>query len=200
MKDRPTHLLVTARFCTLGAILVLALTASAHAVEPSRYAGQDPTEYLKTLEANLAVSSRETDPFGLLQDPDARPVELKPQESQTPKIPAIPLADIIGRIQINTIMPSERKFLIGSRVVSQGDVLPVNFNGSVIRIQIVEVSSRRILFRNPENNDTYAREMDLLPPGMTRGTDEMTPPGMVPDSSGTPLQLDPSPSNPQNRR
>ncbi|MBK1882600.1 hypothetical protein JIN85_09245 [Luteolibacter pohnpeiensis] len=166
---------------------------SGAAVEPSRYAGADPTDYIKTMEAKLAAPSRKTDPFGLLQDPDAKPAG-PAQPIDVPKVPSIPLENIVGRMQINTIMPAEHQFLIGSRVISQGDMLPVSFNGAVVQIEIVEVNSRRILFRNPQNKDTYARELDLLPPGMTRSSGNDAPPGMVPDSAGTPLQLDPAPA------
>ena len=44
------------------------------AIQPSRYAGEDPDAYAAELAKRLAIANRETDAFCQPQDPDAKPV------------------------------------------------------------------------------------------------------------------------------
>jgi hypothetical protein len=160
---------------------------------PSRFVG--PAElgsYVAAMGAMFSMKSRETDPFGQAQDPDAKPVikMVAKTTQRTPQLQATPFADIVRLIVITTIMPKEKRFLVGTRSFAEGDRIPLTFRGKQIQIEVTQVSSREISFRNLDTGETATRKLDLLPPGMTPGNRGITAPGMVPDRPNAPLELE----------
>ena len=161
---------------------------------PSRQVGAAELEpYVDSLAAVFLIRKRTTDPFGQPQDPDAKPIIKAPVAGAVKRaapIQATPFADIIKMIVVTTIMPGEKRFLIGSRSVKQGDQLPLSFRGKPIRVQVTEVTSHQISFRNLDNGETASRTLDMLPAGMTPGSHGITAPGMVPDRSNSTIELE----------
>ena len=148
----------------------------------------------------FSIRSRDTDPFG--QTPGSgrqtdHQTHGRQDTTRIAPIQATPFSDIISLIQVTTIMPGEKRFLIGTRSFKQGDRIPLNFRGKNITVEVTSVSSHQIEFRNLDNGETAALTLNLLPVGMTPGTDGITAPGMVPDNPNAPLELDASslPSN-----
>lgn len=168
--------------------------------QPSRQVG--PAElrsYVDSIASEFLIRKRSTDPFGQLQDADAKPIA----KATTPggvkrssPIQATPFADIVKMIVVTTIMPGEKRFLIGTRSVKQGDQLPLTFRGRPIRVQVTEVTSRQIGFRNLDSGEIVSRKLDLLPPGMTPGNKGITAPGMVPDRPNAPIELEAATTTP----
>lgn len=163
-------------------------------VSPSRYVSDDDLDaYLDTLAATFSMRNRATDPFGLLQDPNAKPIvkatTAKPSRRIAP-ILATPFADIIKLIKVTTVMPKDKTFLVGTRSIKQGDQLPLTYRSKVIRVQVASVTSYLIEFRNLENGETAALKLNLLPTGMTPGTLSLTAPGMTPTRPDAPIELD----------
>jgi hypothetical protein len=161
---------------------------------PSRLVATDEVgAYIEEIRATFSMRERETDPFGQYQDPDAKPI-VKPvlaSSSRPAQMQATPFADIVRLIVISTIMPGEKRFLIGTRSVAQGDILPLNFRGRQIRVQVTEVTGRQIGFRNLESGETAARKLDMLPAGMSMGNSQLiSAPGMVRDRPDSPIDLD----------
>ena len=140
------------------------------------------------------MRDRATDPFGQLQDPNAKPVikasAAKPTRRAAP-IQATPFSDIIRLIKVTTIMPKEKRFLVGTRSIKQGDRIPLSFRGKKIHVEVSSVTPLQIEFRNLDNNESAALNINLLPTGMTPGTGGITAPGMLPDRPESPLELDP---------
>jgi len=170
------------------------------ATTPSRYAGGDLKAYVEALCNQLAMRERASDPFGQLQDPNAKPVvkpttTAKTQRRVTAEPPAS-LTDIVARIEITTIMPKDKRFLVGSRSIGQGDKLPLSFRNKQIHTQVTEVSSHRIVFRNLDTGELGVRQLNLLPQGMTPGTRTLTAPGMVPANPNNILEIDSPPASP----
>ncbi|MEI7910399.1 MAG: hypothetical protein WCK77_12240 [Verrucomicrobiota bacterium] len=161
---------------------------------PSRYAGNDIKAYVTALANQLAIRDRASDPFGQLQDPNAKPVVkptlARPIRRATTAEPPASLSDIVGRIEITTIMPRDKRFLVGSRSIGQGDKLPLSFHNKQIHIEVIEVSSQRIVFRNVETGELGVRQLNLLPKGMTPGTHGLSAPGMVPATPNNTLEID----------
>ncbi len=162
--------------------------------QPSRFAGQDIEPYTAARAAVFSMRNRATDPFGLPQDPNAKPIIRKiasnlPSKRQA-ALPPTPLSDIVKLIRVTTIMPSEKKFLVGVRSISQGEEFPLDYRGKKLPIKVLEVSSTRILFINTESKEQAALEIGLLPPGMIAGGKHMTPPGMVTPTENSPLMLE----------
>lgn len=161
---------------------------------PSRLVGPAELEpFVASLTSIFSMRTRETDPFGQLQDPNAKPIIKTPIAKSTQRAPvfqATPFSEIVRLILITTIMPKEKRFLVGNRSVSLGEKLPLSFRGRTIRVEIMDVSSERISFRNLESGEIAHRKMSMLPAGMTPGQKGITAPGMVPDNKNAPLELE----------
>lgn len=168
--------------------------------KPSRFAGQDIDPYVASRAAVFSMRNRDTDPFGLNQDPNVKPVIRKMASSSPIKrqaaLPPTPLADIVKLIRVTTIMPGEKKFLVGIRPFSESDEFPLVFRGKTMRMKVMEVSAQRIVFRNLDNEETAPLETGMLPPGMVAGAGTMPPPGMVSPTDNIPLELG-SPESPE---
>jgi hypothetical protein len=167
---------------------------AASTILPSRFVGEAEYEpYINSLTAQLSMKVRTTDPFGQLQDPNAKPVIKSSVAKNTKRqvqVQTTPFPDIIKRISVNTIMPRERKFLIGPRTYKQGGSLSIIHRGKTILAQITDVSARQIDFRNSETGETATLRIEALPVGMTPGTNGIVAPGMSPDAVDAPLNLD----------
>lgn len=173
---------------------------------PSRFVGPAELDaYVQSLTSVLSIGNRTTDPFGQPQDPAAKPIIKNPvvkSTQRTPQLQATPFSEIVRLLVVNTIMPGERRFLVGTRSISQGDHIPFTYRGRQIRVEVMEVNSRQILFRNVDTNETASIRMKLLPEGMTPGHNGITAPGMVPDRPNAPIELEPNEptvENSQNR-
>ncbi|RYD45965.1 MAG: hypothetical protein EOP85_08350, partial [Verrucomicrobiaceae bacterium] len=109
---------------------------------PSRDVSPDEIDtYLSAMSSVFLSRGRTTDPFGLPQDPDAKPViKASPASINRPApVKATPFPDIIALLEINTIMPGTRSFLIKTRSVKQGETLPLSFRNKTIRAHVVAV-------------------------------------------------------------
>jgi hypothetical protein len=170
--------------------------AAASATMPSRYAGEDTKAYAAELAKALSTSNRSLDPFCQPQDPDAKPVvkaviAKTPRRTTTAEPPAA-LSEIVGQIKVTTIMPKDKRFLVGDRSLGIGDKVPLNYKNKTIHTEITEVSAVRIVFRNTENGELGILKLNLLPAGMTRGTKGITAPGISPADPNAPLEIDSS--------
>lgn len=165
---------------------------------PSRFAGSDLEPYVAARAAVFSMRNRPTDPFGLFQDPNVKPVVRQiasdlPSKRQA-ALPPTPLADIVKLIQVTTIMPGEKKFLVGVRPFEEGDEFALVFQGKTMNMKIIEVTPKRILFRDLGKGEEAALETGMLPPGMLAGGGKaMRPPGMVSPLENVPLQLESDP-------
>jgi hypothetical protein len=161
---------------------------------PSRYVQEEEVEaYVNTLSSIFSIRNRTTDPFGQYQDPDAKPIVKattnKPKTRAT-QVQAFPFADIVRLIKVTTIMPGEKRFLVGTRSIKEGDSIPLSFRGRNYKVVVAGVTSRSIVFRNSESGEVASLTLNLLPVGMTPGNGKITAPGMVPENAGAPLELD----------
>jgi hypothetical protein len=167
----------------------------ATAAASSRYACNDLKPYIEALANQFAIRDRPTDPFAQPQDPNAKIVvkttQVKAIRRPTAEPPAA-LSDIVGRIPITTIMPGDKRFLVGSRSIGQGDKIPINYRNKSFRTEVTEVNSRRIVFRNLDTGEIGIRQLNLLPQGMTPGSGNIAAPGMIPISPNAPLEIDSS--------
>lgn len=173
----------------------------------SRFVGPDKRkDYVNTLSATFSMRFRETDPFGQPEDPDAKPVikmvasKSAPRASQAAQ--TTPFPDIVRLIKITTIMPAEKSFLIDTRLIKKGQRIPLNFRNKQIPIEVTEVTSREIVFKNLDTGEIASRQLDILPGGMTPGKNGISVPGMVPNHPNAPIELesaDPLLENAQNR-
>lgn len=170
--------------------------AAPSSIIPSRQVGPDELEpYVASLVSVFSAQERILDPFGQLQDPDAKPIIKTPVASATKRVApvqATPFVDIVRLIVVTTIMPGEKRFLIGTRSVKQGDQIPLSFRGKQIRVQVTEVTSQQIAFKNLDNGETASRKLDMLPVGMTPGSRGISAPGMTLDRANAPIELETS--------
>ena len=172
---------------------------------PSRNILQTDLEaYFKSFTTTFAIQSRDTDPFGRSQDPDAKPI-IVASTNKTVRRPvavqATPLSEVVRLVSITTIMPGEKRFLIGSRSISEGQTLPLRFRGKLLRVAVTGINPQEITFKNLDSGETASRTLDILPAGMIPGSHGIDAPGMVRDRPDAPIDLeaaDPLMENSQN--
>ena len=161
---------------------------------PSRLIG--PTEiesYLKSVSSQFLMKNRVRDPFGLTQNPEVVPLNKPSNIGNGAPIAtkqATPFSQIVPLIAVTTIMPREKMFLYGSRPFRQGELIPLKYQGKQLRVQITEVSSQQITFRNLDTGETASRRLNGLPLGLTPGSQPTTVPGMTPNRTNAPIELD----------
>jgi hypothetical protein len=152
--------------------------------------------YLDKMLSRMSMTKRSTDPFGRFQNPDAAPA---PDNNDTPGTPggrpgpqkqAASLQQLVARLKISTVIPPEKRFLIGSESYRVGETLPIAHHGKTIQVQVVSVASSKITFRNAASGETATLEMNLLPPGMQQGAAAPGPPGLFRNDKKAPINLD----------
>lgn len=167
---------------------------SAAVSTPSRYIGvADLEPYVAAVSEVLSIQKRNTDPFGQLQDPDAKPIIKTSVAKATKRIAPVqsfPFSDIINRIKINTVMPKEKKFLVGTRSFVEGGHMNLAFRTKSISVSIVSVTANQIDLKNLETGETASIKINLLPVGMTPGNHGITAPGMVKDQPNAPIDIE----------
>lgn len=164
----------------------------------SRYAGADIEAYVAKLTGQFEIRNRASDVFGQFQDPNAKPI-VKPSVARKPvrhftAEPTKPLSSILAQIEVTTVMPKSKRFLVGNRSIAQGEKLTLSHRGKQIQTQVMEVSSRKIVFKDLETGEIAVRQLKILPQGMTLGTRGITALGMTPADSNAPLEVEGSPS------
>lgn len=167
---------------------------------PSRQVATTELEpYIASRSSVFMARNRAFDPFGQAQNLDPKLFIDDPVAGAVKRIDPIlatPLPEIIQKLVVTTIMPGEKRFLVGTKSFKQGDQIPLLFRGKPIRTQVIEVTSRQITFRNLDNGEVATRKLDMLPVGMTPGSQGISAPGMSQDRSNAPIELetgDPSP-------
>ena len=162
----------------------------------SRYVKpEDLPGHVKALASVFTISKRTTDPFGQYQDPDAKPI-IRPTVSKIKRptqVQATPFSDIVRLIKVTTVMPAEKSFLVGTRTIKQGDQIPLSFRGKHIKVEVATVTSNSIGFRSLDSGEQASINLNLLPVGMTPGSNGITAPGMVADRPDAPIELDADP-------
>lgn len=167
---------------------------------PSRYAGSGPelAAYVDRFANSISIRKRTTDPFGRYQDPEFKAPEPKILNSKKvptfKKEPPIPFSDVIAAIQVNMIIPSQKRFLVstpaGARSLKLGDVFPIQLpNGKRVRVQVKGVTSSAIQFINLDTGEKGVLKPGVMPQGMQRGTDGISAQGMQPDGPDAPIEI-----------
>lgn len=162
-------------------------------IPASRFVGPEALDpYLAKMLANLAMNGRRLDPLGQIQDPNAKPLITKAPTTSKGRFPikATPFTEIIGRIKVTTIMPSEDRFLVGSRSYKKGDRFDVTHKGRKTKVEVTSVEALKIDFKNIESGEVASVKTNLLPPGMKQGADGISAPGMIPDQKNTGIDVD----------
>jgi hypothetical protein len=158
----------------------------------AHYALLNVDSYLTTLTARFSVRERTLDPFGLNVDPttEVAPATDTPRAVAVQAAPRTPFVDIVNSIRVTAVMPSDKQFLVGSRTIREGDVLPLAIPEGTIRVRVLAVRADGILFENLEDQSTATLRSQLMPKGMSRGADGIKVLGMQPDSPTAPLKVD----------
>ncbi|MDX1679221.1 MAG: hypothetical protein R3242_00700 [Akkermansiaceae bacterium] len=162
---------------------------------PSRYvSGEELDAYLEQVKDMLNMKGRATDPFGQVQNPEAKPRKVR-TPTLTKRTPSnyrpTAFSDIIDRIEVNTIMPAENRFLIGTRSFELGDRFPIGYRGRKIEVEVIGISSNKIDFKKVEDGEVASLKLKLLPAGMSSGTGGgLSVHGMESNNDNATLQLD----------
>lgn len=170
---------------------------------PSRYAGTGPemVTYINAYASRFGIKDRQTDVFGRTQDPNF--VQPLPQRQnptgpirRTP-VQVTPFPDVVAAIEVNTIDLSKRRFFVGGREFRLNSVLSLRLGtGKMVKAQVTKITSKSITFRNAETGETAIKQMDMMPAGMSRGTNGIEAPGMQRTGDNAPLEVDVAPPSP----
>lgn len=158
--------------------------------KPSRFAAGHIESYTAARIADLSMKSRSTDPFGLFQDPDIKPVA-KPTSTGVIRpakgnIAAVPLEEIVKKMKVTTIMVKEKSFLSEGQVFKESGEISINFQDRTKRLKVLKVEPKQIIFKDMDSGEEVTLKTDVLPPGMNAGGDKIKPAGMVaPDQNQT---------------
>ncbi|MBT8036172.1 MAG: hypothetical protein KJO21_01390 [Verrucomicrobiae bacterium] len=150
--------------------------------------GEQKTAWITKMRTQLPIAQRDIGPFGMAQDTDAKPIERKQVKKRKPGA----FLEAIAAIKVNAVLPSEKKFITGSREFKAGDRFPIIRAQRQFNIEIVSVQSGSILFKNVDTKKLVRRNLNTLPQGMTRNAGLQSVPGVVPlnRKDTTPLNLD----------
>jgi|GEM_PF-668210 len=161
---------------------------------PTRLIAGDVEAHLVGLRSRLAINGKERGPFGLFQEPGKEPKQPILTPSKRPEKQAeIPFAAVINALRISTVIPDEKKFMVGARLLRVGQSLPLKVGGKTIRVEVVSVRIDEIVFRNLATNEEAVKRLDLLPEGVGRGSGSIVVPGMTPiggRGEEAPLEMD----------
>jgi hypothetical protein len=125
--------------------------------------GEQKTEWIESMREKIVIATRATGPFGLTQDPNAKAV--KPREQKAKKGAFL---EAIGAIKINTVMPSDNKFTSRSREFSVGDQFPIIKNQRQFNIEVIEINTKGIVFKNVDTGEQVRKNLNDLPTGMKK--------------------------------
>lgn len=159
-----------------------------HATTSSRILlTQEKQSWLDAMGSKLAMQKRSIGPFGMAQDPNAKPA--KPKENKVQKGAFL---EAMAAIEINTVMPLEKKFTSSSREFSAGDIFPVIKNQRQFNVEVMEIKSSGIVFKNIDTGEQVRKNLNRLPAGMTKSARLDTVPGVFPANrrNAMPLILD----------
>lgn len=158
----------------------------------------DIEPYVEFVKSRTSIASRKADPFGQIQDTTQKVEVKKPTMTnrRPTRMKATTFDEIVGRIQVTTVMPAEQRFLIGGRSFRLGDEFPMTFRGRNHRVKVVGVSAREIEFKKLESGEIASIKLKMLPAGMQAGSDGIMTPGLLSNDKNAPLQVDGAPGLP----
>lgn len=162
-------------------------------VPASRFVSPEALDpYLVKMLASLAMNGRTYDPLGQIQDPTATPPPVKTSTTSKTRFPtkATSFTEIIGRIKVTSIMPSQDRFLVGSKSYKKGDRFDVTHKGRSTKVEVTSVEALQIDFKNIESGEVASVKINLLPPGVQQGADGISTPGMTPDEKNRGIDVD----------
>lgn len=149
--------------------------------------GDQKAKWIEQMRTKLPMSVQDTGPFGMRQD-------LRVQVAQKKKVTSKPgvFLEAIKAIKINAVIASEKKFIIGAREFHLGDAFPIIRGQRQFNIKVSSVKSDHIVFMNVDTGQYVRRNLNALPPGMTRNTGMDAVPGVTAGSKkdSSPLHLD----------
>jgi len=169
-----------------------AATATGSTPIAGHYALADIDAYIAAMAARLSMRDRPRDPFGLSSNPsaDEAPIMSASNQPVVQAAPKVPFADIVQSIRVTAIMPGDKKFLVGSRAIREGDVLPLVSVEGTIQVRVLAVTAGTILFENTDDKTTATLHSQAMPQGMSRAGASSHVPGMQPNSPSAPLKVD----------
>jgi hypothetical protein len=160
------------------------------ATKPSRLIGADAyQEYTDNISSKFQVNAKGLDPFGNSQDLTVTREVSSTPEDKVVKPNRVSLSEIVKRLKIGMILHTEKKIVINKHSFTQGEAIPVIFNGQQVSLSLTAMTAQQLTFKNIATGETASRELNQMPTGMTLGKQQTTPLGMTSNSSNTLIDL-----------
>lgn len=164
--------------------------------KPSRFAIGNIELYTTAKMADFAMKKRETDIFGLIQDPEAKtptPNLPTPGKKIRDNIASKPVAEIIKGVKVQMVRVKDKSFLVGNRVIKEGEEFTIVFEeGRQKKLKVLKVEAKQIIFRDldSKNNEEVALKIELLPFGMENSGNKLKPEGLVRPGENEPFSIE----------
>ncbi len=159
---------------------------------PSRNVGLDVEAYVNSVLSSLDMRNRKLDPFGRYQDPAYKPIQAPQLTRHATRARAvkIPLSDHIRLLPISMVNPAGGEFLIAASTYRVGDVLKLKTSAAEpLRVKVLSIRTDSVTFEDLATGETAAKDLTILPDGMSRGGEDIHPPGLVPKSDDHTIDL-----------
>jgi hypothetical protein len=163
---------------------------SALVASPSRLIGPETLkEYTDVISSKFQVTTQDIDPFCNSQDLTVTREVSSAPEDKVVKPNRVSLSEIVRRLKIGMILHTEKKIVVNKHSFTQGEAIPVMFNGQQVSLSLTAMTEQQLTFKNIATGETATRELNQMPAGMTVGKQQTTPLGMTPNSSNTLIDL-----------
>lgn len=139
--------------------------------------GDAKAAWITEMRSKLPMAERKIGPFGMSQNPNVQVAQ-----KSNKKLKPGAFRNVIKAIKINAVVASENKFIIGSREFRAGDALRVIRGQRQFNLKIITVRPSRIVFKDIDTGEQVVRNLNALPPGISRNSSILSVPGVVPAS------------------
>ena len=151
-------------FSILASALILPL-ASAGEMKSSRLiAPEELEQWVQSFSSKLAISDRDIDPFGQVQQPMAKRFRPAPAPHAGARVHAQPFAQLVERIPIAAVAPAQKRAMIAGKFFDAGEGFPVRIKGREVHVEIIEVAADAVSFRNTETGEVVKKALENRAP------------------------------------
>ncbi|MGB0992107.1 MAG: hypothetical protein ACPG32_06520 [Akkermansiaceae bacterium] len=122
-------------------------------------------QWISGQQAKLVITSRDSGPFGLFQNPGQEPTNVITKKKNTDEF-----LNAVAAIEVNAVMSQDNKFIVGSRVFRKGDEFSMLRGDREFKTKILSVKTTNILFQDMDTGEMIKKNLMTLPKGMSRNS------------------------------
>jgi len=127
----------------------------------SRYQFDSPESFIELLKEKIKINTETVCPFGMPLVEQALPTEEELEEEDALPVVdvTIPLSEVVAAIPVNAIFGKRQMFMSGSRIVRQGQSLPVQYRGQNYQLKVESITPAGINFKEVNTDEEALRAL-----------------------------------------